>query len=288
MLFRSEAQKAVDAKQKEASEANTRRLEAEKNRLQIVKEVLGLPEDMANPEILEKKQDVIDDIYGKYLEQPTYTAALEWLSASIQNHYESMKGLQAEKDRFAAEKQQLADKHASEMAKLTASKKAAESELEKQRAEKAAFEKESVKQKNDLLEARKAADERAKRLQDLSLAIEDLAEAGYEDAQSRGKIPVLPEPRKAEFMGKDDKGRVDLLKSELIARGKQIRKLNEILEKLRVADPTLQNTVRAATPKDDRVDGFDGRILSVNELDRTVLVSCGTTTGLREIGRAHV
>jgi hypothetical protein len=48
-----------------------------------------------------------------------------------------------------------------------------------------------------------------------------------------------------------------------------------------VADPALQNTVRAATPKDDRVDGFDGRILSVNELDRTVLVACGTTTGLR-------
>jgi hypothetical protein len=276
-----EALKTVDAKQKEASEANTKRLEAERNRLQIVKEVLGLPEEMGNPEILGLKKDVIDDLYGKYLDQPTYTDALKWLSSSMAEHYESMKGLQAEKDRFAAEKQAIAETFAKEKGDLEASLAAANAKYTKLLDEQRKYAKESDGQKNELETQKQAADARATRLQDLSKSIEDIAAATYDDGPGKERISVLPEARKAEFLGKEDKERVELLRSELIARNKQIRRLNDTLAKLRVADPALQNTVRAATPKDDRVDGFDGRILSVNELDRTVLVSCGTTTGLR-------
>jgi hypothetical protein len=39
--------------------------------------------------------------------------------------------------------------------------------------------------------------------------------------------------------------------------------------------------VRDATPEDDRIDGFDGRIASVNSLDRTVLIVCDSTAGMR-------
>lgn len=275
-----EAQKAVDAKQKEASEANTKRLEAEKNRVQIVKEVLGLPEDTGNPEILELKQDAIDDVYGKYLEEPTYTAALKWLSSSIQEHYASMQGLQAEKDRFAEEKKKLAETHVAEMNKLTASRKAAQDELDKLRADKTAYENESTKQKNTLEKNREAADAESKRLRLLG---EEIAKGKRYLSGERQKTwpDDAPEGDKAEADAGRDERRVSLMLDELRERERTILRLNEVLAKLRVADPGLQNTVRAATPKDDRVDGFDGRILSVNELDRTVLVACGTTTGLR-------
>ena len=81
--------------------------------------------------------------------------------------------------------------------------------------------------------------------------------------------------------GDRDERRVAVLLDEMRDRERTIVRLNQIIARLRVADPALQATVLAATPKDDRVDEFDGRILSVNELDRTVLVSVGRTTGLR-------
>ena len=267
--------KLMEAKQKEASDANTKRLEAEKNRLELVKDVLGFPEDMANPQILERKRDAIDDVYGKYLEQPTYESVVDWLSSSIQKHYESMNSLQAEKDRFAAEKKDLADKQVAELEKLAASRKAAQDEVDKLRQEKTDYERENTDQKNKLVADKSAAEEQVKRLKQLA---EEIA---------KGKPYLSPErqqkwPADAEAAGGDrDDRRIALMLDEMRDRERTIVRLNQIIAQLRVADPALQNAVLAATPKDDRVDGFDGRILSVNELDRTVLVSCGRTTGLR-------
>lgn len=270
-----EAQKVADSKQKEASDANTKRLEAEKNRLELVKDVLGFPEDMANPQILERKRDAIDDVYGKYLEQPTYDGVVDWLSSSIQKHYEAMNSLQAEKDRFAAEKKELADKQVAELKKLEVSKKADQDSLDKLRKEKAQYEKENTDQKNKLVAEKSAAEEQVRRFKQLGEEI------------GKGKAYLSPDrqqkwPADTEAAGGDrDDRRVALMLDEMRERGRTIVRLNQIIAQLRVADPALQTTVLAATPKDDRVDGFDGRVLSVNELDRTVLVSCGRTTGLR-------
>jgi len=267
--------KLMEVKQKEASDANTKRLEAEKNRLELVKDVLGFPEEMANPEILERKQDAIDDVYGKYLEQPTYDAVVEWLSASIEKHYAAMSSLQADKERFAAEKKELADKQAAELEKLAASKKAAQDELDKLRKEKTDYERENTDQKNKLVADKSAAEDQVKRLKQIG---EEIA---------KGEPYLSPErqqkwPTDADAAGGDrDDRRIALMLEEMRERERTIVRLNQIIAQLRVADPALQNTVLAATPKDDRVDGFDGRILSVNEMDRTVLVACGRTAGLR-------
>ena len=274
--------KLMEAKQKEASDANTKRLEAEKNRLELVKDVLGFPEDMANPEILERKRDSIDDVYGKYLEQPTYDSVVEWLSSSIQKHYEAMSSLQAEKDRFAAEKKALADKQVAELEKLAASRKAAQDDLDKLRKEKSDYEKESTDQKNKLVAEKGASDAQIKRLKLLS---EEIAKGKPYLSPERAKNwPADAKPAEgdkgAAEVGSDER-RIALMLDEMRDRERTIVRLNQIIAQLRVADPALQSTVLAATPKDDRVDGFDGRILSVNELDRTVLVSCGRTTGLR-------
>jgi hypothetical protein len=93
--------------------------------------------------------------------------------------------------------------------------------------------------------------------------------------------PLLPPARQARFKAQEAEGRIGLLFEELRDREKQILTQNEVLAALRVADKSLQETVLAATPKDDRIDGFDGRILSVNEADRSVLIDVGSTQGLR-------
>jgi len=270
-----EAQKVADAKQKEASDANTKRLEAEKNRLELVKDVLGFSEELGNPEILKRKQDAIDDVYGKYLEQPTYDSVVEWLSSSIQKHYEAMSSLQAEKDRFADEKKELAERHASELKKKEELTKNAIAAVEDMKAKKQADEAAAAASIKQLEQARDAANAQTKQLKVLGDKIAESRQ--YLSLDRQQKWPADSEPAD----GDRDERRVAVLLDEMRERERTIIKLNQIIARLRVADPALQATVLAATPKDNRVDEFDGRILSVNELDRTVLVSVGRTTGLR-------
>jgi type II secretory pathway pseudopilin PulG len=271
----NEAQDKLAKAQTETSDANTKRLQAEKNRLELVKEVLGFPEELGNPEILKRKQDAIDDVYGKYLEQPTYDGVVEWLSSSVQKHHEEMSRLQAEKDDFAAENKKLAAQHKSELDKKEESTKEAFSKIkdvESNQQESAAAAAAVIKQ---LEQARDAATAQTKRLK---LVGEKISEARpYLSLDRQQKWPADSEAAD----GDRDERRVAVLLDEMRDRERTIVRLNQIIAQLRVADPALQTTVLAATPKDDRVDGFDGRILSVNELDRTVLVSVGRTTGLR-------
>ena len=267
--------KLMEAKQTEASDANTKRLEAEKNRLELVKDVLGFPEELGNAEILKRKQDAIDDVYGKYLEQPTYDSVVTWLSSSVQKHHEAMSSLQAEKDRFAAEKKELADLHESELKKKEESTQNAVAKIKDVESKQKASEAAAAASIKQLEQARDAATAQTKRLK---LVGEKISEARpYLSLDRQQKWPADSEAAD----GDRDERRVAVLLDEMRDRERTIVRLNQIIAKLRVADPALQTTVLAATPKDDRVDEFDGRILSVNELDRTVLVSVGRTSGLR-------
>ena len=86
--------------------------------------------------------------------------------------------------------------------------------------------------------------------------------------------------------------RVRLVLRELTDREKAIRDLNVLLNNLRIADgmvvapnvrpgDPLQRAVATSLPLDERIEGFDGRIVDVDERDRTVLISLPTTAGLR-------
>jgi hypothetical protein len=86
--------------------------------------------------------------------------------------------------------------------------------------------------------------------------------------------------------------RVRLVLRELTDREKAIRDLNTQLSNLRLADSMvvapnvrpgdpLQRAVAASLPLDERIEGFDGRIVDVDERDRSVLISLPTTAGVR-------
>ena len=74
---------------------------------------------------------------------------------------------------------------------------------------------------------------------------------------------------------------VAILIEELKDRDAAIQRQNQVLGAMRVADTRLQGAILAATPADDRIDGFDGHIVVVNERERSVLIRYPRTIGIR-------
>jgi len=284
MFFKKSAenQLLVDAAQKERNDATTKALDADRYRASLVREVLGLPEEAGIEEIHRQKKDQIDDVFGKFLDEPTYVKAVEWLTSSVKDKNKEMAALAAQKDQYDAEKKKLAEEKDKEIQQLQADKKMSQSELDDLRKKYDAYEQESTEQKNKLIAEREAADAESKRLKLLG---EEIAKGyQYVSVERRKRWPADADDagkEKDAAEGGRDERRVTLLLDEMREKDKAIARLNQVVAQLRVADSALQNTVLAATPKDDRVDGFDGRVLSVNELDRTVLISVGSTTGIR-------
>ena len=270
--------KLLEAKQKEMSEENSKRLEAVNQRLELVKDVLGFPEDMDNAEILKRKKDSVDDLFGKYIDPPTYAKLAEWLSTSIQTKHKEMGQLEADKNRVVAEKDKVVKEKDTELEQLRADKKTAAAEIEELRKKFTSYETESTEKNQTYLREREAADERAKRFKLLG---EEIAKAGSLLTEDRRRNWPADAGEGAKGADDMDERRVTLILDELRAREGQVSRLNQIVAQLRVTDPVLQNAVIAAIPKDDRIDGFDGRVLSVNERDRTVLISLPRVTGIR-------
>lgn len=271
--------KLLEAKQKEASEENSKRLEAVNQRLELVKDVLGFPEDMDNAEILKRKKDSVDDLFGKYIDPPTYAKLAEWLSTSIQTKHKEMSQLEADKNRVVAEKDKVVKEKDTELEQLRAEKKKSQADIEELRKKFTDYEAESTEKNQLYLKEREAADERAKRFKLLG---EEVAKAGPLLTEDRRRNWPADAGEGAKGGGDDvDERRVTLILDELRAREGQVNRLNQIVAQLRATDPAVQSAVIAAIPKDDRIDSFDGRVLSVNERDRTVLISLPRVTGVR-------
>ena len=130
----------------------------------------------------------------------------------------------------------------------------------------AKFTAESQKLTEDL----NAANDKASRLADLEKQIHD--EVG----------PYISPSRRDKFSAANNAAdQVAIVLEELTIRDKLINQQNQVLGAMRVADPTLQRYILAATPADDRIDGFDGRVVVVNERERSVLVRFPRTIGIR-------
>jgi hypothetical protein len=214
-------------------------------------------------------QDPLSDRFPDVAKQATtYEEFVAELDRSAKKLSEDLASEKKSRAQAEQEKQAAVEEAVKKQAELEEQVKAKEKvteDLEKQFNADRAKHEELSKQ---LAQKQKEALERAERLDLL------VAEIG------KGE-PLLPAARQARFKAQQAEGRIGLLFEELRDREKQILYQNEVLAALRVADKSLQETVLAATPKDDRIDGFDGRILSVNEADRSVLIDVGSTQGLR-------
>ncbi|NDC52959.1 MAG: hypothetical protein EBZ74_01395 [Planctomycetia bacterium] len=264
--FDAEAATQAAATEMAKAKADLQTAEGEKGRL---KQILGFAEDKPVADIETEVNDLFEKNHEDFsAESKSYRSFSEWLLSSNEAKDKDLKALNAKNAQIEREKAtalEAAEKRRQDLEAQARSKEEEAAALKKD------FDgrwQEHEKRSKSLTEEQQAALARVGRL--------DLLEQEIAKGES-----LLSAQRQARFKGQPAEARVGLFFEELKDRDKVIVRQNELLADLRVADKSLQDTVLAATPHDDRIDGFDGRILSVNELDRTVLLDCGSTRGLR-------
>jgi len=270
LFFRQkiDAEAATRAAAAEMSQAKTtlEAAEGDKNKL---KEILGFSQDKTVADIETEVNDLFEKNHEDFeSDSKSYKSFSAWLLTSNEAKDKTINTLNAKSLQLEKEKAEAMAEAARQQANLEARAKQKEQEADELKKNfDTRWEEHESRSKSLTAEQRKALD-RAGRLDLLDQEI------------AKGEA-LLSASRQARFKTKPAEERVAILFEELRDREKLIARQNEILGDLRVADKQLQDTVLAATPADDRIDGFDGRILSVNEVDRTILVDVGSSRGLR-------
>jgi len=274
-VFFAQKQDAVVAS-KTANEAATtaqqKQREAEKATQDMLKEVIGADDGQTVEDIKTELTGMRDKVKGSADENmtPQYRLLVKTLDEAVQKANDDNRSLNEEKRRLkdeldAAKKGRKSDqdKHDDQFNKKVAELKAV-ADARKQMND------EFEKRASDLNRQLEAANEKAERLQSL------------EDKIRREAAPYVAIERRDDFEAADTAAaQVAMLLDELKLRDEVVRRQNEVLGAMRIADPSLQDAILAATPADDRIDGFDGRIVLVNELEQSVLISFPRTIGIR-------
>ena len=207
---------------------------------------------------------------GKENATPTYRELIKTFDNALKSANGDNASLTAEnrdlQDKLKSSQKNLKDIQVSHSETMDEKQKEIDA-IGKAREETAAkFTAESQKLTEDL----NAANDKASRLADLEKQIHD--EVG----------PYISPSRRDKFSAANNAAdQVAIVLEELTIRDKLINQQNQVLGAMRVADPTLQRYILAATPADDRIDGFDGRVVVVNERERSVLVRFPRTIGIR-------
>jgi hypothetical protein len=273
---RMDEQLKATAAEKNAADKQAAFLNKEQE-AQKLREIIGADEGTTVEAIETDLNNLFTRDFAGFREEPkSYTKLTGWLREEFRRKDAEVKASE-EKSKQAVDDGAAAKKQATEAA--DAARKATQEARDLQAKEKQAFDQQwsgHEGEQKKLLEQKETAEKKAERLELLIAEIADGAQ-------------YLTANRQKDYAAKESaEDRLALIYAELRERAKVIDEQNRILAALRVADRGLQEQVLAATPKDDRIDGFDGRILSIDERERSVLISCSTTRGIRPGMILHV
>jgi hypothetical protein len=260
----AKAEAAVAEEAKVRGELNTAL--DEKKKLQ---EIIGLTEDKTTADVEADTTETFSTRFSDFQEDPkNYKNLSEWLRKAIEAKDKTLQ----EKDAEIAKQKEQATAAAEEADKKHKQLEERIAEKEKEAvALKQAFDADRAKaeqRQQELVAAQKAALDRATSLEQLTAEI------------AKGE-PLLSSSRQSRFKAQPADARVSLLFEELRDNAKLIQRQNSLLADVRAADKALQETIIDAAPKNDREEGFDGRIVSVNEVDHTVLIDFRSTATIR-------
>lgn len=270
-LFYKKASDAETASAQAAADSQKARSDMQKasdDRAKLLA-ILGFPDATPVADIETATNEAFEKKYGDYRDdQKAYTKLSDWLLGAVKSKDEANKTLQAEKrateDALNKQLQQTKDS-------LDAFEKKYR-DLEATLADERTKFNQGREQYEELTAQLQAALKKANEESDrMRLLVEEIA---------KGE-PLVSVDRRAKYKATRPEEQVGQLFDELRDRERVIARQNEILADLRVGDKAIQDMVRAATPKDDRIDGFDGQVISVNERDGTVALDVGSTQGLR-------
>ena len=268
-----DAKVAKEAAEKAANEARQSLTTAEQAQKDLLEARIGVnPGDSI--EAVDKELAGLQEKAKKYGGEenatPTYRELIKTFDSALKSANGDNASLTAEnrdlQDKLKSSQKNLKDIQVSHSETMDEKQKEIDA-IGKAREETAAkFTAESQKLTEDL----NAANDKASRLADLEKQIHD--EVG----------PYISPSRRDKFSAANNAAdQVAIVLEELTIRDKLINQQNQVLGAMRVADPTLQQYILAATPADDRIDGFDGRVVVVNERERSVLVRFPRTIGIR-------
>lgn len=268
----ADAQKAQQSAEDAAREVNKKLSAAEAANKGLIETSIGA-EPGATVDLIDEELASWRDrakLEGAANETPSYRSLVQTYETALKNANKDNDSLVQQNEQLKAdlEKEQssLSDANNSHAKAL---KKTQDdlAEVQKQRQE--AQEKFDTETEN-IQQQLEAANKKASRLESLEEKIHDEV------------APYVSFARRDDFSAAEDAAdQVAILIEELKDRDSAIRRQNQVLGAMRVADTRLQGEILAATPADDRIDGFDGHIVVVNEREHSVLIRYPRTIGIR-------
>jgi len=274
-VFYAQKQDAVVAEQT-AREATTaaqqKQREAEQAQQKMLTKVIGAEDGQTIDDLDAELLSLRDKVKGGGDENttPTYRLLVKTLDAAVKTANQDNASLAEEKRNLAEQLTNVQRGRRTDQTKHDDQFNKKVDELKAVADARKRMNDDFEKQVSDLNRQLEAANEKAERLQSL------------EDKIRREAGPYVAIDRRDDFEAADTAAdQVAMLLDELKQRDQVISRQNQVLGAMRIADPALQDTILAATPADDRIDGFDGRIVLVNELERSVLIDFPRTIGIR-------
>lgn len=230
--------------------------------------ILGI-DDKPMADIESETNEAFEKKYGDFREDPkAYVKLSDWLLNAVRSKDEANKTLQAEK---------------------RATEDALNKQLQQAKDSLDAFEKKYRDLEATLADERSKFNQGREQYEELTAQLQEALRKANEASERMDLLveeiakgePVVSVDRQAKYRTMTAENQVSQLFDELRDRERVIARQNELLGDLRVADKSVQDMVLAATPKDDRIDGFDGQVISVDEREGTLAIDVGSTQGLR-------
>jgi chemotaxis protein histidine kinase CheA len=288
-LFFKQKLDAVSLSETNSKEAQ--RLQGELNELtnafDRVRDIIGTEKDTADTIEAEQNEWLTTRFSAFQEENKSYRSLIDWLEKKRADANIETANLVARNDKLTTDTERAVKQAADEKTAAEQARDAAQEAQKKDADDFASRRGEHEKSLEEVVAEQKKA-----------LAQSEQTQAIVEELRKLGPL-LSPEARRRYETAPADTNepepwpeRVRLVLRELTDREKAIRDLNTQLSNLRIADgmvvapnvrpgDPLQRAVATSLPLDERIEGFDGRIVDVDERDRTVLISLPTTAGLR-------
>lgn len=288
VFFQKNFQAELDAA-KMSSDLSQRNLDHEKlnEDFDKLREIIGTEKDTADT-IEAEQNDWLTNRFSEFQdENKSYRALVDWLEKKRADANIEAADMVARNEKLLADTDRAIKQAADEKAAAEQARDTAQQAQKKDADDFASRRGEHEKSLEGVLAEQKKALSQAEQTQAL---IEELRKLG----------PLLSPERRRRYESSpaDAAGpeawpeRVRLVLAELAERDKTIQELRKTVTHLGVADgmvvsgvvrpgDPLQRAVISSLPSDDRIDGFDGRIVDVDERDRSVLISLPSTAGMR-------
>jgi len=234
-----------------------------------LREIIGVQPEETIEQVETGFNELLQRDFSDFNRQPrSYLTLTAWLREQFRTWAGETGTADAKAKQAEAEAERIR-KQAEEA--VAAARKDAEAARQQQSAEKQDFDDKWKRHEGELRSLLAEKEKAEKQVEAFNLLVTEIDKAEQ----------WLPPEVQREFRARPTQEKLDVVYKELRDRRKEIERQNKLLATLRVADRAMQEQVLAATPGDDRIDGFDGRVVSVDAGDRTAMVSFSSTSGMR-------